>query len=45
VEEGWISSFWGESKNSRRAKYYRQAKGAKEQGKVEPKPNAGPASL
>jgi PadR family transcriptional regulator, regulatory protein PadR len=22
-EEGWISSFWGESENNRRAKYYR----------------------
>jgi transcriptional regulator len=21
-EEGWISSFWGESENNRRAKYY-----------------------
>ena len=22
-EEGWISSFWGDSENNRRAKYYR----------------------
>jgi len=22
-EEGWISSFWGDSENKRRAKYYR----------------------
>jgi PadR family transcriptional regulator PadR len=32
-EEGWISSFWGESENNRRAKYYRLTKpGRKELG-------------
>jgi transcriptional regulator len=25
-EEGWISSFWGDSENNRRAKYYRLTK-------------------
>lgn len=25
-EEGWISAFWGESENNRRAKYYRLSK-------------------
>ncbi len=25
-EEGWISSFWGDSENKRRAKYYRLTK-------------------
>ena len=25
-EEGWIASFWGESENNRRAKYYRLTK-------------------
>jgi PadR family transcriptional regulator PadR len=25
-EEGWISSFWGDSENNRRAKYYRLSK-------------------
>jgi PadR family transcriptional regulator, regulatory protein PadR len=30
-EEGWISAFWGESENNRRAKYYRLTKaGAKQ---------------
>jgi PadR family transcriptional regulator, regulatory protein PadR len=26
-EAGWLSSFWGESENNRRAKYYRRTKG------------------
>jgi PadR family transcriptional regulator len=26
AEEGWISSFWGDSENNRRAKYYRLTK-------------------
>ena len=25
-EEGWITAFWGESENNRRAKYYRLSK-------------------
>jgi DNA-binding MarR family transcriptional regulator len=29
-EEGWISSFWGESENNRRAKYYRLTKAGNE---------------
>jgi PadR family transcriptional regulator PadR len=28
-EEGWISPFWGESENNRRAKYYRLTKAGK----------------
>jgi PadR family transcriptional regulator PadR len=34
-EEGWISSFWGESENNRRAKYYRLAKAGRKQLEVE----------
>jgi PadR family transcriptional regulator PadR len=34
-EAGWLSSFWGESENSRRAKYYRLTKAGKNQLKVE----------
>ena len=30
-EEGWISSFWGESENNRRAKFYRLTKAGKRQ--------------
>ncbi len=30
-EEGWMSSFWGDSENNRRAKYYRFAKAGLEQ--------------
>jgi len=30
-EEGWISSFWGESENNRRAKYYRLTKAGQRQ--------------
>ncbi len=36
-EEGWISSFWGESENNRRAKYYRLAKAGRKQLEVETK--------
>ena len=36
-EEGWISSFWGESENNRRAKYYRLSKAGLKQLKVETK--------
>jgi PadR family transcriptional regulator PadR len=36
-EEGWISSFWGESENNRRAKYYRLTKAGKKQLEAETK--------
>jgi PadR family transcriptional regulator, regulatory protein PadR len=34
-EEGWISSFWGESENKRRAKYYRLTKAGRKQLEAE----------
>src|SRR3981081_776870 len=34
-EGGWISSFWGESENNRRAKYYRLSKAGLKQLEVE----------
>ena len=34
-DEGWISSFWGESENNRRAKYYRLTKTGRKQLEVE----------
>ena len=30
-EEGWVSSFWGESENNRRAKYYRLTRAGRRQ--------------
>ncbi|HTQ58844.1 MAG TPA: PadR family transcriptional regulator [Candidatus Solibacter sp.] len=36
-EEGWISSFWGESENNRRAKYYRLTKAGRKQLEAETK--------
>lgn len=36
-EEGWISSFWGESESNRRAKYYRLTKAGRKQLEVETK--------
>ena len=36
-EEGWISSFWGESENNRRAKYYRLTRAGRKQLEVEAK--------
>lgn len=36
-EEGWIFSFWGESKNNRRAKYYRLTKAGQKQLEAEMK--------
>jgi PadR family transcriptional regulator, regulatory protein PadR len=36
-EEGWISSFWGDSENNRRAKYYRLTKPGLKQLEVETK--------
>jgi PadR family transcriptional regulator PadR len=34
-DEGWISSFWGDSENNRRAKYYRLTKPGRKQLEVE----------
>ncbi|MEO7144108.1 MAG: PadR family transcriptional regulator [Bryobacteraceae bacterium] len=34
-EAGWLSSFWGESENNRRAKFYGLTKAGKNQLKVE----------
>jgi PadR family transcriptional regulator PadR len=34
-EAGWLSSFWGESENNRRAKFYRLTKAGKNQLKLE----------
>ncbi|MFC5862002.1 PadR family transcriptional regulator [Acidicapsa dinghuensis] len=34
-EAGWLSSFWGESENNRRAKYYKLTKAGKAQMEVE----------
>jgi PadR family transcriptional regulator PadR len=36
-EEGWISSFWGESENNRRAKYYRLTRAGQRQLEAETK--------
>jgi PadR family transcriptional regulator, regulatory protein PadR len=33
--QGWISSFWGDSENNRRAKYYRLTKPGRKQLEVE----------
>src|ERR1700749_5152462 len=34
-EAGWLTAFWGESENNRRAKYYRLTKAGKRQLEVE----------
>jgi PadR family transcriptional regulator, regulatory protein PadR len=34
-EEGWISAFWGDSENNRRAKYYRLTRAGRRQLEVE----------
>ncbi len=34
-EEGWISSFWGESENNRKAKYYKLTKAGRKQLEIE----------
>ena len=34
-EEGWISAFWGDSENNRRAKYYRLTKAGQKQLEAE----------
>jgi transcriptional regulator len=36
-DEGWISSFWGDSENNRRAKFYRLTKAGRKQLGVETK--------
>jgi PadR family transcriptional regulator PadR len=36
-EEGWISSFWGDSENNRRAKFYRLTKPGRKQLEAETK--------
>jgi transcriptional regulator len=36
-DEGWVSSFWGESENNRRAKYYRLTKAGHKQLDAETK--------
>lgn len=36
-EAGWLSSFWGDSENNRRAKFYRLTKAGKAQLDVETK--------
>src|ERR1700738_4342867 len=36
-EAGWLSSFWGDSENNRRAKYYRLTKGGRAELAVEPR--------
>ena len=36
-EEGWISAFWGDSENNRRAKYYRLTRPGQKQLEVETK--------
>ena len=36
-EEGWISSYWGDSENNRRAKFYRLTKPGRKQLGVETK--------
>src|SRR5579859_1060722 len=36
-EAGWLTSFWGESENNRRAKYYRRTKAGGRQVGIETK--------
>jgi transcriptional regulator len=36
-EAGWLTSFWGESENNRRAKYYRRTKAGERQVSLETK--------
>jgi len=42
-DEGWISSFWGDSENNRRAKYYRLTRPGRKQ--LEAETSAGAAFL
>jgi DNA-binding PadR family transcriptional regulator len=34
-EAGWLTSFWGESENNRRAKFYRRTKAGQRQLGIE----------
>jgi len=46
-EAGWLKSFWGESENNRRAKYYRCTKAGERQLGVETEqwtPSPGPSA-
>lgn len=36
-EAGWLKSFWGESENNRRAKFYRRTKAGERQLRIEKK--------
>jgi len=36
-EAGWLNSFWGDSENNRRAKYYRRTKAGERQAGIETK--------
>jgi transcriptional regulator len=36
-EEGWVSSYWGDSENNRRAKFYRLTKPGRQQLEAETK--------
>jgi transcriptional regulator len=36
-EAGWLTSFWGESENNRRAKYYRRTRAGQRQVGIEEK--------
>jgi PadR family transcriptional regulator PadR len=36
-EAGWLTSFWGESENNRRAKYYRRTRAGQRQLGIEEK--------
>ena len=36
-QEGWVSAFWGDSENNRRAKYYRLTKAGRKQLEAETK--------
>lgn len=36
-EAGWLTSFWGDSENNRRAKYYRRTKAGERQVGIETK--------
>jgi PadR family transcriptional regulator, regulatory protein PadR len=36
-EAGWLTSFWGESENNRRAKYYRRTRAGERQAGIETK--------
>ena len=40
-EEGWLSSFWGDSESNRRAKYYRLTKPGRKQLEIETRTTIG----